>query len=450
MFSNKDNSEQDLPAPATNEGRRGRFGLEKGLALLLLLTLAAILGERWILGTSMTLTANDGFLSHYSDGAEGGGSVSEVTDPDAIGGRCRLADQAEYAFCGFELILGPRRQNGLDLTNFDRIKLFLDYEGPTKTIRLYLRNYDPAYSKPEANDSTKYNQIEFEADMVKQGEPLEFSMADFFVANWWFQRYRIAPELTHPQFDNIVVIEVQTGSTPVPGEHLIKLKKIELTGQVLSTEHWYQGILGAWLIVALAFLAGRTVTLKRELSRRGERERELVEINSLLDRRGRELEEKVKTDPLTGAFNRQGIEEAIELGLAERRQGKPMSLIMLDVDHFKQVNDSHGHPTGDRILSGLSHLVQENIRGSDLFARWGGEEFVLVCRDTGLKDAAGLAEKLRALLEGQSFGEPVTITASFGVATLGARENLEHLFVRVDDALYAAKERGRNRVEVAF
>ncbi len=448
MANNKDNNELNRQVPA-GERQTNRLGLEKGLALLVLLTLVAILGERQILETSLTLDSSDGFAAHYSDGGEGGNSSSEIVDPDAMSWRCNLSPQGNFGFCGFELILNLDRQNGLDLRQYDQVRFWMDYEGPTETIRLYLRNFDPVYSKPQLNDSTKYNQVEFDANMAKENHPVDFAMADFFVANWWFQRYRIPPELAHPQFDNIVVIEVQSGSQPEPGEHRFKLEKIEFVGQVLTSEQWYQGIVGAWLVVALTFLASRTFSLKRELGRKSARERELLEINTLLDSRSQSLEEKAKTDPLTGAFNRQGIEEAIQIGLAERRQGKPLSLIMLDVDRFKQVNDTYGHPVGDRILSGLSQLVRENIRSSDLFARWGGEEFVLVCRNTGLKDAAGLAEKLRALLDGQSFGEPASISASFGVATLGAHESLDQRFMRVDAALYAAKDRGRNRVEVA-
>lgn len=448
MGNNKDNNEPSRQF-STGERPTSRLGLEKGLALLVLLTLVAILGERQILETSLTLDSSDGFAAHYSDGGEGGNSTSQIIDPEAMTWRCTLADQEVYAFCGFELVLDLERQDGLDLSHYDQIRFWMDYEGPTETIRLYLRNFDPVYSKPYLNDSTKYNQVEFDANMAKENHPVNFAMADFFVANWWFQRYRIPPELAHPQFDNIVVIEVQSGSQAEPGEHRFKLEKIEFVGQVLTSEQWYQGIVGAWLAVALSFLTFRTLSLKRELGRKSARERELLEINTVLDSRSQALEEKAKTDPLTGAFNRQGIEEAIQLGLAERRQGKPLSLIMLDVDHFKQVNDAYGHPVGDRMLSGLSQLVRENIRGSDLFARWGGEEFVLVCRNTGLKDATGLAEKLRALLDGQTFGEPVGITASFGVATLGAHESLDQLFMRVDAALYAAKDRGRNRVEVA-
>lgn len=429
---------------------RTGFRLEATLAVLVVLTVIALVFERQILRTSLTLDASDGLVAVYDDSGNGGNTESEILDPDAVSWRCSLAAGTLYSYCGFELIFDPRRQKGLDLSQYDKIHLWMDYEGPTETIRLYLRNYDPDYSVPGRNDSTKYNQVEFDRERLEGEGPVTFSIKDFFVANWWFQQYRLPPELTHPQFDNIVVLEVQTGLTPVLGEHRFHLRKVEFVGQVVPSERWYLGIMATWLLMALSFLGVRVWRLKREVTRRSRRERELVEVNRLLDRRGRALEERARKDPLTGAFNREGIEEAIKQGLlAFRRSGEPLSLIFLDVDHFKAVNDTHGHRMGDQILSGLASLVKKHVRASDGFARWGGEEFALVCPNTGQAEATNLAEKLRGLLDGEQFGTSVPITVSFGVATLKAGEGVEELFHRADEALYLAKELGRNRVETA-
>ena len=167
----------------------------------------------------------------------------------------------------------------------------------------------------------------------------------------------------------------------------------------------------------------------------------------MLDTRSKTLEIQAKIDPLTGAFNRLGIEEAIGLGLQEwHKYRKPLSLIMIDIDHFKQVNDRYGHDIGDLVLSNLSNIVQQHIRTQDLLARWGGEEFVLVCRDTDIESARALADKLRELIAKQTLHNKISITASFGVATLKTQENIEQLFKAADNALYKAKAAGRNRV----
>lgn len=425
-----------------------RFNLEKSLAVLVVVTLVAILAEREILKTRMVIGPEDDYSSStYSDTVSGGNSEAFLVNREKYEWRCTLRDQHPYPFCGFEVVLDPKRVNGLDLRDYDTIRIWLDYEGPAETIRFYLRNFDPTYSKPGLNDTTKYNQIEFGTDLLKPNKPVEFEMADFFVANWWFQRFKISPKLSHPQFDNIVVLEVQTGNDPPGGEYYFKLDRVELTGQKIPTNQWYQLIIAIWLVAALVFLGTRILHLNKELRRRKARELELMEINELLDMRGKQLEEMAKTDPLTGAFNRQGIEDAIKIGLAEwRRHRKPFSIVMLDVDYFKEINDTRGHSVGDRVLAGLSELMQKNIRSGELFARWGGEEFVLVCRNTLLEHAGKLAEKLRSRVESHKFEKNIKVTVSVGVATLADGETLDQLFIRVDKALYDAKRRGRNRV----
>ncbi|RYY03449.1 MAG: GGDEF domain-containing protein [Gammaproteobacteria bacterium] len=197
-------------------------------------------------------------------------------------------------------------------------------------------------------------------------------------------------------------------------------------------------------------LGYRIASLNSQVRTQKKRESELLEINSLLDIRGKQLEEKSKTDSLTGAFNREGIEEAIRIDLWEwRSQKKPLSLILIDIDHFKKINDEHGHALGDNVLSTLSNIVKQHIRTNDIFARWGGEEFVLVCIDTKIEQASLIAEKTREIIANFSFTDNIHVTASFGVATLDANETLEQLFNNADKALYEAKNQGRNKVVVA-
>jgi diguanylate cyclase (GGDEF)-like protein len=243
---------------------------------------------------------------------------------------------------------------------------------------------------------------------------------------------------------------VQTGSKEPLGEHNFQLQKVELVGQRLTTEKWYLFIMSSWLGIFVIFLGYRIASLNNQVRSQKKRESELLEINSLLDLRGKQLEEKSKTDSLTGAFNRQGIEDAIRIGLWEwRSQKKPLSLILIDIDHFKKINDEYGHAIGDHVLSALSNIVKQHIRSNDLFARWGGEEFVLLCRDTKIEQATLIAEKIRELIASFAFKDNVQVTASFGVATLHANETLEQLFNHADKALYEAKHQGRNRVIVA-
>lgn len=161
------------------------------------------------------------------------------------------------------------------------------------------------------------------------------------------------------------------------------------------------------------------------------------------------LDRLASTDRLTHAWNRQRFEEAIE-GEIHRavRFGHPVSIAMVDIDHFKQINDTFGHPVGDRVLAEFADCVREMLRRSDSFTRWGGEEFVILMPNTPLGAARLAAERVRAHLEAHRFADVPVVTASFGVAEFAPMESMADLLTRADDAMYRAKEKGRNCVEV--
>lgn len=160
-----------------------------------------------------------------------------------------------------------------------------------------------------------------------------------------------------------------------------------------------------------------------------------------------ELRTLAITDPLTGAFNRRHFQEVLgwEI-LRSHRYPSPVSLIMLDIDHFKVVNDRFGHQTGDRVLVELADLVRGRIRAADLLIRWGGEEFLIMLANTELGRAVALAEELRRRLRTHRFPGVGGLTASFGVTQYRNREGSDALLTRADNLMYQAKGEGRDRV----
>ncbi|MGM0633925.1 MAG: sensor domain-containing diguanylate cyclase [Pseudomonadota bacterium] len=159
--------------------------------------------------------------------------------------------------------------------------------------------------------------------------------------------------------------------------------------------------------------------------------------------------EMARTDGLTGITNRQEFNRLLEREIERAaRYQTPLSLIMYDLDHFKRVNDRFGHDAGDDVLTTVAGVVTDNIRAIDFHGRWGGEEFMVLLPQIGLDAARETAEKLRQVIAGHHFDRVGDITASFGVAELSPREGSRLLAQRVDEALYRAKDRGRNRVEV--
>ena len=189
-------------------------------------------------------------------------------------------------------------------------------------------------------------------------------------------------------------------------------------------------------------------TLVNEISDMGrdlrQRNRELVEANRMIT-------ELSRTDPLTSLANRRYFMERLAPSLAmSRRHGLPLCLFMADLDHFKSVNDTHGHAMGDRILVAFSDLLREQCRAEDLACRFGGEEIVAMLPATSPAEGATVAERLRARFAERSLAlHGIACTVSIGVAAARVDDTPETLIVRADKTLYLAKSLGRNRVALA-
>ncbi|MFW6284331.1 MAG: transporter substrate-binding domain-containing protein [Desulfosalsimonas sp.] len=200
------------------------------------------------------------------------------------------------------------------------------------------------------------------------------------------------------------------------------------------------------ILGVVAVLMSLFVFWNRKLARLN---RDLGIAHQALAVKSRELERLSVTDALTGIFNRLKTEDLLMDEIRRiRRTRQPFSVIMLDVDHFKQINDSYGHQTGDQVLKQITGLLHANIRQADSIGRWGGEEFLILCPDTSMEGAVVLAQHLCKSVAGQQFSGAGGVTCSFGVAEYHPGEGITRLLRRVDRAMYRAKQRGRNRVEV--
>ena len=174
----------------------------------------------------------------------------------------------------------------------------------------------------------------------------------------------------------------------------------------------------------------------------------LLEAQNLLREKNIELETLSMTDALTGLYNRRAMEPLVEKEMGrKKRHGHPVSLMIMDIDHFKWVNDAHGHTAGDDVLAGLSRGVTSILRTTDIMARWGGEEFAILAAETDLSQGLVLAEKVRRHVEELVFDKVGRVTVSIGLAEYSAAESFLDWYRRADEALYLAKETGRNRVE---
>lgn len=218
---------------------------------------------------------------------------------------------------------------------------------------------------------------------------------------------------------------VKTTIMPLLDEHSLPFQYISMRTEITQIKEAQQ-VLKRSHDELEALVEARTATLK---------EREEM------------LQQLATTDALTGIFNRRHFNDLLETEIARhQRYQTPFSLILFDIDHFKQVNDTYGHQTGDEVLKQLSALVSDGIRTTDVLARWGGEEFTIITTACDLGCASQLAEKLRLAIVQLDISEVGHITCSFGVTEFHPGDNQDALMKRADQCLYEAKEGGRNRV----
>jgi diguanylate cyclase (GGDEF)-like protein len=404
------------------------------LLIGILLTLVAVFAHRFLPERRFTLDpAREGANFYLTKGEEALSQVDWV-DQARVHFKCHFAQEAPGASCGYtyQLHLNSAVNEGVDLSRYRSLDLTLRYTGPAHYLRVAIRNFDPRYSRLEDWNTTKFNALSLQPKDL--GKPVAIDLHEFSVPEWWVAQYNLPRELAHADMRNAVGFSIYLQGEPAGSDHDIQVEKVEFSGDWISAEYWYLGILCAWMIAAGSYGTSQWLRLRR-------RNREL--------KREKDKYQKLSTiDGLTKVLNRHGIEQFIA---SLRDAALPTSVIVIDLDHFKKINDHRGHYAGDRVLQNVGEILRAHTRQTDGLGRWGGEEFILVCPGASLAKASDLAEKLRHRILQTNFipEDPVSVTASFGVATSPAGGNFEEAFQQADQALYLAKSRGRNCVVAA-
>ena len=415
------------------------------MSVLLLITLVVILLHTFSLDKSYVLDAKTKSPVYaVSDEGIGGTSIAKlIRDDDKFILQCEIkASSYAWPFCEITIAIGlDRKRNFLspvDLSQFTDVIVKAKYVGENSTsLRFQLRTFNEAYSTSTDDSSWKYNGLEYwpEADSTSTTIPLNALQ----VATWWLFDRKIPIKYAGPELDNVLVVELATGNGIKPGYYQIELEKIEFVGKVFSNKQVFLSIITMWALAAIAALILNLQRSNRRLNDAQNKAKELKQLNKLLSVESNVLKQQVERDPLTGALNRIGLEQVLTKSLEN------VSMIFIDIDHFKTLNDKYGHGIGDEILREFTKLVSENSRSSDFLARWGGEEFLLICPNCNLMEAHDIAEDLREVISSHPFTHDIEITASFGVAHR-ENETTANLIERADLALYAAKAQGRNKV----
>ena len=280
--------------------------------------------------------------------------------------------------------------------------------------------------------------------------PAVFVPEEFRVAGWWVAQHNVNVHRARVDLSNIPLIEIQTGTAAPLGYGTLEIQGMSYNVNIVSELKVATILVSIWFITFFIILVIRFLDYSREHAANKRKREELEKNLKALEIEKADFEKLSKEDPLTGCLNRAGFTSVLTREQERlNKQGHPVSFVILDIDHFKDINDTYGHTTGDDVLSNLSKLIQSKIRNSDVLVRWGGEEFVILCGDTPLQNAQFLAEKLRQAIESAELIPERKITCSFGVAEMIPDEDAKKLFDRADKALYASKESGRNRVTSA-
>jgi diguanylate cyclase (GGDEF)-like protein len=410
------------------------------LLIVMLLTLLAVLGHGLLPERRLSIdSAREGANFFLVPAGNGPQSQVEWTDQARFQYTCRVPPVPTWQACGFAYMLTPGvASKGIDLSRFKTMNLAVRYTGKAQYLRVGIRNFDPRFSTIEDFNSPKFNFINIPTrDLVR---PIAVSMSEFTVAEWWTTAYNHPREYSQLDLSNATVINIDLqGNVDLAGtQNDIQIDKIEFVGDWISAEYWYLGILCMWMILGTAYGTSQWLQMRRA------HRAQIYDLES-----EKEMYQKLSTiDALTNVLNRNGIAQFIAaLGITR----VSASLIIIDLDHFKRINDERGHHEGDRVLRTMGEILGSCIRNTDAVGRWGGEEFVLVCPGATLANAADLAEKLRHRIMETNFipENPLPITASFGVATSHVDQGFEDAFRRADEALYLAKNRGRNCVVTA-
>jgi diguanylate cyclase len=178
---------------------------------------------------------------------------------------------------------------------------------------------------------------------------------------------------------------------------------------------------------------------------------ELSQINEMLNKKTKKYEEMASIDQLTGLYNRYKFTELfVSLYATMVKRDNDMSLIMIDIDHFKNINDAYGHNAGDKVLVGLALLLQKHFRNVDIIGRWGGEEFVALMPTANIGNCEKIADKIRLAIKEAKLLDGLQVTASFGITKVKIGDTLEGIIGRADDALYEAKNSGRDAIKIKY
>ncbi len=327
----------------------------------------------------------------------------------------------------------------LDFSRFDGLEVTIHYEGRARYLNVRMANSETIDGRAlEKNIATLVHTKDLKAG------PAFLALSDFAPEEWWVRSENIPRQHAGAAFDKIISLAITHVDS---GLHKMRVERIELVGERVKMTELLVVLAIFWACYLLLEALYRYYQLRTQAESSANAIERLTQESENLEAEKSRLAAQSITDPLTAALNRTGIMLEIEQLYLPGNNKLNFGLLMIDVDYFKSINDTYGHDTGDEILTSIVKIISANIREKDSLARWGGEEFLLVCKEPTTIGLIRTAEKLREIVAAHSFaGElELHVTVSVGIAQVKADESFEDTFKRADLALYRAKAK-RNLV----
>lgn len=415
--------------------------------LAVLLTVLAIAGREHLPPKVMQLYPDPDRMSWIYGPDHQDGPSTDWFDKEKGHFWCNFMVDDPYA-CGWSINLGRDRLTGLDLSGIDGFNITVYHEGSSPRIRLLLRDFDPAYSDIATFDvSSKVMSTAIRTSDLNK--TVFVNISEFSVAEWWVTQFDVAREHSAPTLDNVIVFGFEFIAH---GNNDVRVERVDAVGEWLKKETLYFGIISLWMALVIFEILLRLYFVHKKSLADAMRIERLASEYKKLEIEKQEFEELSTTDVLTGIMNRAGVQQFWQRLFEGDTEVRSVGLLLFDIDHFKRINDQFGHDVGDQVLTEVANIINQSIRQSDVFGRWGGEEFILLCPKISAGHLKVFADKLRVAIEEHVFeteSHSLRVTVSVGATTATAEEGFQVAFKRADTALYKAKNSGRNRTRLA-
>jgi diguanylate cyclase (GGDEF)-like protein len=369
--------------------------------------------------------------------------------------RCAIKAQYARRVCGAEYTFqhanpvpdNPRNDfhansTSIDLSDYEGLRLSITYNNPGGAPTDQI-NFNMRMLAADQSEVRRMNSQKIAGAYIKASEftgVIDVKFEDISVADWWISSNNKTRDERRLQLDKLVQIGILLTSRAPIGIHEFKINNIEAYGQWVSAEKLYLSIISLWIVTIILEGLMRLVNM----SYRYKQEQDtLKKLNSKYE----DVKEQSHRDQLTGAYNRRGLAK-ITKHLERESNDLKFGVLVIDLDHFKKINDTIGHSGGDRVLVLVSELMINTLRSQDTFARWGGEEFVVIAQYQKQEELHALGERLRTLISKSKMelndGKNVSVSVSIGITRVRTNESFNVAFERSDEALYEAKNSGRN------